>query len=175
MSAAFDCAIAVVLAYEGGYTDDPGDPGNWTGGAVGVGTLEGTNYGISAAAYPTLDIPNLTEAAAEGIYQRDYWVPIQGDQMPLALALVTLDGAVNSGVSQSAKWLQIVLGVTVDGDIGPETLGAVSAWPGALATLCSETLAERLCSLAQDADFSTFGLGWSRRVIALGFQAAALL
>ena len=61
---AFDQAFAAVIGHEGGYTSDARDPGNWTGGAVGQGACKGTQWGISAAAYPALDIAGLTPAAA---------------------------------------------------------------------------------------------------------------
>lgn len=180
MSAAFAQAFTFVVGAEGGFTDDPGDPGNWTGGAVGVGQCNGTKYGISAASYPTLDIADLTEVEAQAIYLRDYWMPIQGDQLPTALALVVFDGAVNSGVAQSAMWLQTATGVTADGAIGPETLSAVASWgqpPSGqpLWALCADVLARRMNFLGEDTNFSTFGLGWSRRVMRLAFQAATLL
>ena len=174
-SAAFQAAVAWVIGQEGGYTNDPGDPGNWTGGAVGSGQCNGTNFGISAAAYPTLDIAGMTEAEAEAIYAEDYWTPIQGDSLPSGLALVVLDAAVNSGVSQSGVWLQVVVGATTDGNIGPATLAAVSAWQGGAADLCAEVLAQRIAALGEDPDWNTFGLGWSRRCAALAFQAATML
>ena len=48
----FAAAIAMVLAHEGGFQGMPDDPGNWTGGRLGDGTLKGTKFGISAASYP---------------------------------------------------------------------------------------------------------------------------
>ncbi|MGH7161114.1 MAG: glycosyl hydrolase 108 family protein, partial [Acetobacteraceae bacterium] len=137
--------------------------------------LLGTKYGISAAAYPTMDIPNLTVAEAQILYARDYWTPIQGDRLPQALAMVMFDGAVNSGVAQSGQWLQVVLGVAMDGVIGPETLGAVGAYANGVGELCWEVLAQRVAANGCDPDFPTFGLGWSRRTSALAFQAAAML
>ncbi|MDA8049034.1 MAG: hypothetical protein M0002_03340 [Rhodospirillales bacterium] len=172
---AFDAAVAWVIAWEGGWQDDPGDPGNWTGGAVGAGKLNGTKYGISAAAYPTMDIANLTEAEARLIYARDYWTPIEGDQLPPALAMIVFDGAVNSGVAQSAVWLQVVVGAATDGVIGPETLAAVKAWQRTPTDLCAEVLAERVAANGMDPDFNVFGLGWSRRTAALAFQAARMI
>ena len=55
----FKQAFDLLIGHEGGYTNNPNDPGNWTGGKVNSGTLRGTKYGISAASYPTLDIKNL--------------------------------------------------------------------------------------------------------------------
>ena len=58
----FERCFAFTLGAEGGYSNNPADPGNWTGGAVGNGELRGTNFGISASAYPQLDIANLTQS-----------------------------------------------------------------------------------------------------------------
>ena len=123
-SLAFQMALTFTLAQEGGFQNSPDDPGNWTGGAVGQGQLVGTNFGISAAAYPTLDIANLTKDQATAIYQSDYWDAISGDKLPVSMAIVTFDAAVNSGPGMGAKWLQSALGITADGVIGPETIAA---------------------------------------------------
>ena len=44
----FDEVFARLIGHEGGYSADPKDPGNWTGGRPGVGKLLGTKYGIAA-------------------------------------------------------------------------------------------------------------------------------
>ena len=74
-------AFAVVIGHEGGFCVERTDPGNWTGGAVGRGVLRGTKFGISAAAYPTQDIANLTPEAAATIYRRDYWNRVLADHL----------------------------------------------------------------------------------------------
>jgi len=70
---AFNSAVQIVLRDEGGYTADPRDAGNWTGGRVGAGALKGTNFGISAAQYPNLDIEGLTRDEAIEIWRRNWW------------------------------------------------------------------------------------------------------
>lgn len=45
----FNKFLERVIEHEGGYTDNPKDPGNWTGGEVGKGELKGSKYGLSAA------------------------------------------------------------------------------------------------------------------------------
>lgn len=101
----FDKALQFIYKYEGGYTNDPRDPGNWTGGAVGKGTLKGTNRGISASAYPNLDIRNLTDKQIENIYYNDYWLASGAHRLPPGLALFVFDIAVNMGVSRARNWL----------------------------------------------------------------------
>ena len=45
----FDEAFDRLISHEGGYSEDPRDSGNWTGGAQGVGQLKGTKFGIASS------------------------------------------------------------------------------------------------------------------------------
>ena len=168
----FARCFAFTLGAEGGYTKDSADPGNWTGGEVGHGELRGTKFGISAAAYPQLDIVNLTEQSARDIYYRDYWLPMQGDALPPALALVTFDAAVNAGPRRAVTWLQQAAGVPADGVLGPATLVALGA--GNAVLLARETLVRRLDFSSRLPGWSNFSIGWSRRIIALAGELSAL-
>ena len=100
----------------------PEDRGNWTGGEIGVGILKGTNFGLSAASYPHLNLRDLTSEAADAIYRRDYWQPVRGDELPAGLDLMVFDHAVNAGVGVSVRLLQAALEVAVDGQMGTHTL-----------------------------------------------------
>jgi lysozyme family protein len=158
----FPACLADVLVHEGGYSVVRSDPGNWTGGKVGVGELKGTQKGIAAASYPHLDIKNLTDAKIAEIYEANYWRPIRGDELPSGVDLSGMDYSVNSGVSRSAKDLQRVLGVTVDGRVGPVTvLAARSQDPRAT---IKGHCARRMSFLQSLAIWNTFKNGWSRRV-----------
>jgi uncharacterized protein YgiM (DUF1202 family) len=99
-------AIEFVLRWEGGFSADKNDPGNYTGGKVGVGEFKGTKFGISAGSYPTVDIVNLTKEQAVQIYERDYWQRSGADKLPWPLNLVVFDSAVNAGVGKAQRWLQ---------------------------------------------------------------------
>ncbi len=162
----FEKAFAVVVGEEGGFDATPADPGNWTGGAVGQGSLGGTKFGISAAAYPTLDIRALALADARAIYRRDYWDRVQGDALPPPLALVVFDAAVNNGVAQAARWLQ----TPVDVAARP----AAGARDGGGAGLCAEMLAQRLNFMASLPTWRVFGLGWAPRLCALPYRSLAM-
>jgi lysozyme family protein len=170
MADTFTCAFRVVVGEEGGWSADTNDPGNWTGGEVGAGELRGTKYGISAAAYPDLDIEHLTLEQAQAIYRRDYWNRVAGDSLPTPLALLVFDAAVNNGVPRSAEWLQGAVGVTEDGDIGPITLGAVAQHAGDGAALCAEVLARRLRFMAALALWPVEP-GWATRLVALPYRS----
>jgi lysozyme family protein len=161
----FAPCFAFTVGAEGGFTNNAADPGNWTGGQLGQGELRGTNFGISAAAYPTLDIANLTEAVAEQIYRRDYWAALEGDALPLPLARVAFDGAVNAGTRRAITWLQLAVGKPADGVLGPDTLGALCM--GDALALAREALVRRLDFSSRLPGWPNFGLGWSRRIIAL--------
>ncbi|MBP6564055.1 MAG: hypothetical protein KA200_00420 [Burkholderiales bacterium] len=123
----FDECLAAVVVHEGGYSRDPHDPGNWTGGKRDVGLLRGTKYGISAAAYPDIDIAALTLGDIKQLYHRDYWKPIRGDELPAAWRLPVFDCAVNMGVGTAVRMMQDALGVMVDGSIGARTIAALQA------------------------------------------------
>jgi lysozyme family protein len=167
----FARAFEVVVGHEGGMSLDPHDRGNWTGGAPGQGELRGTKFGVSAKAYPGLDIAGLTLEAARAIYLRDYWVPCRCGEMAWAPALVTFDSAINSGVRFASILLQRAVGAAPDGVIGPRTLASLRARdPHQVA---AEMLAQRALQMTAMPTFGRHGLGWFRRVTLLCFQAAA--
>ncbi len=173
----FDQAFAVVVGAEGGFTANPADPGNWTSGRCGAGECRGTKFGISASAYPRMDIAGLTIDQAKAIYWTDYWAKIAGDQLPAPVALLAFDAAVNNGVRRSALWVQAAVGAAQDGQIGPATVAAVNvavARDGG-AAVCAEMLAHRLAFMAALPTWTTFGLGWARRLCRLPFDAVALV
>ena len=170
----FEQAFTVVLGHEGRYGATQADPGNWTGGRCGVGECRGTNWGISAAAYPQLDIRSLTQDQAREIYRRDYWDRVGCGSLPPPLALLVFDAAVNNGPGRAVRLLQAALGVEQNGVIGPPTLAAVAAKAGQGAALCAEYQAQRLAFMAYLPTWRTFGLGWARRLCALPFQAVQM-
>lgn len=161
----FARCFAFTLGAEGGFSNVASDPGNWTGGAVGHGVLRGTKFGISAAAYPGLDIETLSETDAEAIYRRDYYEVLHGDELPLPVVMVVFDGAVNAGLKRAVSWLQQAAGLPADGVMGPGTLAAVQK--GDAVAVARDVLARRIDFYARLPAWANFGLGWTRRVIAL--------
>lgn len=108
----FERALAFTLPYEGGLINDPNDPGGLT------------NFGISQRSYPSLDIKNLTIEDAKAIYERDFWKAACCDQLPENIGIAVFDTAVNQGVGVAVRLLQLAVGVDVDGNVGPKTIGA---------------------------------------------------
>jgi lysozyme family protein len=153
-------ALKHVLVHEGGYVNHPRDPGGET------------NKGVTIAVYrayrarkglPAQSVRHISDAELNEIYKLQYWNRVRGDQLPAGVDYVVFDGAVNSGPSQSIKWLQRALGCTVDGNMGEGTLAAIEA--------CDDhrALIDRICQLRMGflralRTWSTFGTGWTRRV-----------
>lgn len=170
----FALAFKLLIGHEGGYTDNPDDPGNWTGGKVNSGTCKGTNYGISAASYPSLDIAGLTLHDAMTIYERDYWRKAGCADLPARAAFIVFDAAVNNGVGRAVRWLQTVVGSPADGAYGPNTRRAVNAALGkdpSGDTIAGEFHASRLRFMVELDTWKTFGGGWSRRLAKIPLQA----
>jgi len=120
------------MKYEGGYVNDPDDPGGET------------KFGISKRSHPEEDITNLTEARAREIYYHDYYMKLRIPEMKDArVAWQIFDFGVNAGVSRSAKMIQGIVGAKTDGVIGPNTVGKINTYTGRY-PLYIEFLSERL-------------------------------
>lgn len=159
----FEPAVEFVFSIEGGFSNDQNDPGNWTGGAVNVGELLGTKFGISAASYPDLDIRNLSDVHATVIYRRDFWNKIDGDDIQPGLDLMLMDCAVNQGVGAAIHILQSAVHVATDGVIGLKTRAAMDAQTPRRNIL--EVAGRRLTRYGSSPNFGIYGLGWSMRVL----------
>ncbi|MGB4817554.1 MAG: glycosyl hydrolase 108 family protein, partial [Saprospiraceae bacterium] len=109
----FDKAIERCLGHEGGYSNDPDDPGGET------------QWGISKRSYPSLNIKDLTREQAIALYHRDFWNKIGGESFPTSIGFQLMDFAINSGPSTALRALQRAVGVADDGHIGPFTLAAI--------------------------------------------------
>lgn len=158
----FDEAFKTVIGHEGGFTLHSGDPGNWTGGKVGIGTLKGTKYGIAANTYPSEDIKNLTLDRAKQLYKRDFWDKAKCDQLPDGLRFHVFDVSVNSGVSRGVKTLQQALGVNDDGIIGNQTINAAKSQNAH--EILIKFYSFRIAFYTSLNTFPTFGKGWMNRV-----------
>jgi lysozyme family protein len=169
MQANFPAALALVLKDEGGYVDNPADPGGATNLGITLRTLAAWR-GI--ATLPKSEVLNLTVAEAGKIYKARYWDAIRGDDLPIGLDYAVFDYAVNSGPTAAARALQHVLSVPMDGVIGPITLAAANKSPTtAILMLC----ANRLQFLEGLSTWGAFGNGWSARVSRVKAAALAMV
>ena len=118
MKVTFEEIIGVELEHEGGYVNDPKDPGGET------------KYGVSKRAYPNEDIKNLTEEGAKDIYRRDYWERYRCAELPESLRHIYFDMCVNMGAGRATKIMQETANakganLKIDGGMGPMTIGAM--------------------------------------------------
>lgn len=158
----FDQAFERLIGHEGGYSIDSKDPGNWTGGKVGVGILKGTKYGIAANTYPNLDIKNLTLAQAKQIYKKDWWDKLGADHLHSAIVFQLWDFAINAGKKRAVMELQQAVNIKADGIIGPKTIAAVQNEN--LNDVLLTLTAERLRFYTSLGTWPTYGKGWTNRV-----------
>lgn len=161
----FARALALVLKSEGGWSDNPADPGGATMKGV---TLANFRRYVQANATKD-DLRKISDAQTATVYRRFYWDAVAGAELPDGVDYAVFDFAVNSGPGRAAKYLQAACSVTQDGKIGPATLAAVRAKPAGVIidTLCDE----RLSFLKRLPTWGTFGRGWSDRVKSVRSQA----
>lgn len=157
----YDKAFELLIGHEGGFQADRRDRGNWTTGVIGKGELKGTKFGVSAMAYPNLDIKNLTLAQAKDIYKKDYWDAVRSDELPSGVDYLVFDAAVNHGPKKAIELLQIAAGATSDGVLGPATLKAVEKRDPL--RLIEEFGAQRQMFWTRIKTWKHYGLGWTRR------------
>ena len=158
----FDTAFERLIGHEGNFTQDARDPGNWTGGRVGVGLNKGTKFGIAANTYPDLDIASLTLGDAQRIYRRDWWDAIGADTLPGAVVFQMWDFAVNAGMGTAKRALQYAVGVAQDGQVGLLTISAVKR--ADVNDILLRFNAFRLRHYTSLSTWPTFGKGWTNRV-----------
>ena len=158
----FDECLKLILHHEGGYVNHPKDPGGET------------NMGVTKRVYEKWcmendlqqkDMKDLEFNDVAPIYKENYWDRVKADQLPAGLDLCVFDWAVNSGTGRAAKKLQGMIGTTVDGGIGPNTLKALNAYvqiEGLESTIATYTDIRQNFYVSLST-FDTFGKGWTRR------------
>ena len=128
-------ALVETFGHEGGLQCDKADPGNYTGGRVGVGRHGCTKFGIATNTYPNEDIRKLTLDRAAYLYRRDFWSIMRGDRIESQiLAEEIFDAAVNQGIRTAIRNAQLAVNlayfpaspVAVDGVMGPATLARLN-------------------------------------------------
>lgn len=133
--AKFKPAYLNTKKWEGGYTGNADDNGNWTGAKKGVGKLIGTNKGITAwrlkeflGRMPTVDeMKHIDEATVMAIYKKHYWLPVRGDEiLEQSVANSIYDSCVNMGAKQAIKLAQRALGIAETGKLDDFTLGKLN-------------------------------------------------
>jgi lysozyme family protein len=158
----YDKALAFVLKEEGGYVNNPRDPG-------GI-----TNLGVTKRAWETYLHHPVDEAAMRALtvadvtpfYRTQYWNAVMGDKLPAGIGLAVFDLAVNGGVRRASKMLQELVGEkNVDGWIGAATFASLSRHVDqhGIAHTIGAYVDARRAFYRSLSTFPTFGKGWLAR------------
>lgn len=147
-------AFEKLLGHEGRFSNNPNDPGGPTCWGVTERVARANGYNG--------DMQFFSQADAKVIYRRLYWDAVRADELPESVRFDVFDGAVNSGVVQSIKWLQRAVGVVDDGVLGSQTLAALRAASGPV--IAARYNGQRLMFMTNLKTWSAFSGGWSRRI-----------
>lgn len=116
--------VPKILLWEGGYACIPGDSGGPTNKGVTLRTYQsyyGKDKGVE-------DLKRMTDAQWAYIFKWGFWDKVKADSISSqSVAEMLVDWCWMSGVTTPVKNLQRIVGVTVDGKFGPQTLAAVNA------------------------------------------------
>jgi lysozyme family protein len=169
MNQNFEPSLDFLLKSEGGFVNNPKDPGGMT------------NLGVTAKTWsefkgrPTSEkeMRNLDKDDVAPLYEKKYWDACKCDSLPSGIDYLVFDFAVNAGPGRAVKVLQKSLGLPEDGVIGPATLQTVDTTDkNELISRFSEAKKEYYESLPT---FPEFGKGWLERIDIVRGNASTLL
>jgi lysozyme family protein len=166
----FEASLALTLVYEGGWSDHPLDPG----GATMCGVTQKVYDAYRDAQHlPRQSVRLSTPAERAAIYRQRYWSQAACDRLPTGVDFALFDFAVNSGVRRAVRTLQGIINEAPDGIAGSFTVASATRY---CITYTASALTDALCQarlrfLQGLPTFSTFGAGWTRRV--MGAHAGA--
>jgi lysozyme family protein len=165
----FEKAFNFVMKSEGGYVNNPKDPGGET------------DLGVTKAAWSTWlkrpiqlgEMAKLQLSDVKPFYKALYWDKAYCSKLPTGLDYCLFDAEVNMGVGQAIRLLQKSLGCVPDGVIGENTMIAIhNANPEDLIDKFSAQKEQFYRSLAA---FNTFGKGWLARVAQVKQKAKEII
>jgi len=169
MKSNFQQSIDAMLVSEGGFSNNPKDPGGMTNRGVTKTVWEGwTGHDATEQT-----MRNLSTADVTPLYKKKYWDAVQGDALPSGVDYCVFDTAVNSGAGRAIKLLQQTVGVTEDGFLGPNSLAAILV--SDVGSLIDKYCAARNEFLQSLSTFDTFGKGWTRRVSEVNLKAKEMI
>ena len=161
------------LGEEGGWSDNPADPGGATQRGITIGTYRGWCARNGLPAPSVDDLRLMPDSQRTVIYHDGYWRTVAGDALPLGIDLMLFDFGVDAGPGRSAEILQRAVGVAEDGAIGPVTLAAISALDAR--EVIARLAVGQINHYRADPDFGTFGNGWIARTERRRMAALAMV
>jgi len=161
----FGFALNHVLKMEGGFTNDPVDPGGPTNKGITLGVFAAWRKVVlnsKTRARLISELKDIPDSTVRDIYYSKYWQAASCGAFPQALAIMHFDAAVNHGAGTAIRMLQQAVGVEIDGEVGPDTRRAAKVRP------VKETIVTyaqiRRARYRSLRHFWRFGKGWLRRV-----------
>lgn len=152
----FNQAVAKTLVHEGGYVDNPNDPGG------------ATKYGITQADMPGVNIRDITTAQATAYYAEHYWKELYSQITDQLLAEKIFDMGILFGVGTAVKLLQITLvnkvSLVTDGVFGPGTLSAVNQHANLIPAYRTVLINHCMSVVNSKPETSVFVRGWVSRI-----------
>lgn len=149
----FDDFVSIIFDNEGGYVNNPKDPGGET------------KYGISKRSYPNLNIPNITKAQAKEIYKKDFYEPLNIEGLKSDnLKLQIFDHAVNAGKNEAIELLQKLVKAPVTGKTNQDLIKRANAYTTVGTDLSKYYKDIRKAAYMAKTNYPTFGKGWFNRV-----------
>lgn len=154
----WDKSFAELIKSEGGFVNNPKDPGG------------ATNWGVTKAVWEAWvkhtvtvdDMKNLTQEEVKPLYYEKYWKPVKADELPIGVDFLVFSFGVNAGVGRAIKTLQTSLGVVADGAIGSNTMKKIQEADSK--TLIENFSNAKISFYKSLSTFPTFGKGWLNRV-----------
>ena len=188
MNSNLAACLAFVLAQEGGYVDNPNDPG----GATNLGITQATLAHWRGHKVTPNDVKALQPAEAGNIYEADYWRPAWCDKLPGGIDLAVFDTAVNMGPGTAVAMLKHVVASTpvfedraaTGHPVGMphggwteskllDDLGLVPI-PEVIDSYCRRRVAYYAGLIAKNPNLGRFQTGWDARVARVKAHAKAL-
>jgi len=140
MRSNFDAAFTALMGNEGGYSNDPADPGGET--IYGITKRVALKHGYTG------EMKDLPLDLAKSIAKAEYWDPIDGDGLASGLDFTVFDACYNSGESRAKEWL--AKAITKEGELADPIIMRFSAY--------------RLLFMCDLKTWPNFGRGWARRI-----------
>ncbi len=161
-SDAFKVSLKYVLNHEGGYVNDPHDPGGATNRGITIHTLKRWRKRDVTPA----DVKALSLRETAQIYEAHYWDTLRLDDVPNGVDYPLFSCGVLAGIGTAAKIMQRIVGTEADGRIGKNTMAAFNAYLGRVgrAAFIKQFCADWLAYLEGRKGWARYGRGWRRRV-----------
>ncbi len=171
----FLACLVETLKWEGGYSNNPADPGGPT--MKGIIQREYDAW-RKARGLPSRDVRHIGDAEVATIYHDEYWVKAGCGELPAGLDLGVFDAAVNNGVHRALSWLPVAssdAGKSAPQNGAPGIADAIDIYLPVAASVADAI--DIYMDARLDFDMSlhrlwrVFGAGWTRRIA--GIREAA--